>query len=78
MDATKAQEQLDNHKQLMEHLRQLNAEKTRVIQSASSIRASLATWAARAVDSEDADAVALKNEIRQVLIAYETGGNLPF
>lgn len=77
MDAIKAQEQLDNHKQLMEHLRQLNTEKARTVQLASLIRANSATWAAQMVDDRNGNVVALRNEIRQILIAYETGGNLP-
>lgn len=71
MNEQHAREQLKAHKALMEHLRELEAEKMRVIQSASLIRANLATWAARMVDREETAVVALRKEIQQIMAAYE-------
>lgn len=75
MNLDDVQGRLDRHKELMAHLRELEAEKMRTIQLASLIRASLVTWAARAVDSKETAVIALRNEIRQIMIAYEVAGS---
>lgn len=71
MNLDDVQGRLDRHKELMAHLRELEAEKMRTIQLASLIRANLATWAARMVDREETAVVALRKEIQQIMAAYE-------
>lgn len=71
MTINEAREQLKAHQDLMQHLRELDAEKMRVIQSASLIRAKLATFAAKHVDCKETAVVELRGEIGQVMTAYE-------
>lgn len=66
---------LDEQAQLTQHLRALDSEKMLVIQRRSSVHRKLASCLA-AMDGDDAETAVYREQIRNILVAYEGGSRM--